>query len=93
MLTGGLGGIGLEVTSWLVKELGARHICLLGRSGPNEKAEERLEELRKVGAEIEVIQADVSQFEDLKRALLRFEGKLPPIRGVIHMAGVARLLI
>ena len=72
LLTGGLGGIGLEVTSWLVRERGARHICLLGRSAPSEKAQERLEALRKEGAEIEVIQGDVGERDDVSRALSLF---------------------
>src|SRR5262249_30740961 len=37
LITGGLGGLGIEVARWMVEQ-GARHIALVGRNGPGESA-------------------------------------------------------
>lgn len=44
LITGGLGGIGLEVAKWMV-DSGAKNVALVGRSAPNEKA---LDEIRRM---------------------------------------------
>jgi NAD(P)-dependent dehydrogenase (short-subunit alcohol dehydrogenase family) len=86
LVTGGLGGLGLEVARWLVRE-GARHVVLLGRSAPSEAVRSRLRELEASGATLQVEQGDVASPEDVARVL----GALPPqrpLRGVLHAAGV-----
>jgi len=86
LVTGGLGGLGLEVARWLAGE-GARHLLLMGRSAPSAEARRRLAELEAAGAQVETTQADVARPEDVARAL----GTIPaerPLRGVIHAAGV-----
>nr|VFJ48280.1 MAG: myxalamid-type polyketide synthase MxaB [Candidatus Kentron sp. FM] len=87
LITGGLRGLGLEVAHWMVEQ-GAKHIVLTGRSAPDETSNERLEALRKAGAEIVVAQSDVSDFEQSARVLADMDQSLPPLRGVIHSAGV-----
>src|SRR5262249_4427427 len=46
LITGGLGGLGLAVTRWLV-EHGARSLVLTGRRGPNAEAQAALAELHR----------------------------------------------
>ncbi|WP_437917387.1 SDR family NAD(P)-dependent oxidoreductase [Sorangium sp. So ce302] len=87
LITGGLGGLGLALGRWMV-ERGARHLVLVGRRGPDERAREAIGVMEAAGARVLVAQADVSRREDVERliAQLRLEG--PPLRGVVHAAGV-----
>jgi NADPH:quinone reductase-like Zn-dependent oxidoreductase/acyl carrier protein len=84
LITGGLGGLGLLVAHWLIGK-GVRHIVLLSRTIANWEPVQELEEL---GANIVVLQADVSQKEQLAEVLEQIEPSLPPLQGVIHAAGV-----
>nr|VFJ91614.1 MAG: myxalamid-type polyketide synthase MxaB [Candidatus Kentron sp. LFY] len=87
LITGGLGGLGLAVAGWMVGE-GARHLALVGRSAPSKTVQAQLEMLEKSGAEIVVAQADVSDIEQIARILADMEKSLPPLRGIIHSAGI-----
>ncbi|HYO54311.1 type I polyketide synthase [Archangium sp.] len=87
LVTGGLGGLGLEVARWLVTH-GARHLLLLGRRAPSAEAERTLAELRQAGAHVEPFQADVARPGDVERALARVDESMPPLRGVFHAAGL-----
>ncbi|WP_338866152.1 type I polyketide synthase [Myxococcus stipitatus] len=87
LITGGLGGLGLQVARWLVEQ-GARSLVLLGRGAPSVEAEGSLGELRGAGARVEVVRADVSVPEDVARALAVIDGGLPPLKGVMHAAGL-----
>ncbi|MEY3209837.1 MAG: hypothetical protein RIT28_318, partial [Pseudomonadota bacterium] len=83
LITGGLGGLGQRVAQWLFAQ-GARHIALLGRSGPTVEAVEAIEALRQGGAEVKVFAVDVADEVALGEVL----GQLPNLRGVVHAAGV-----
>ena len=87
LITGGLGGLGLRVARWMVKR-GARHLALVGRSAPSAEAQAAVGELERGGAQVRVITADVSQAAELARALTAIRSTMPPLRGVIHAAGV-----
>jgi NAD(P)-dependent dehydrogenase (short-subunit alcohol dehydrogenase family) len=87
LITGGLGGLGLQVAQWLAQQ-GARHIALMGRSGANSQAAEPLQALERCGARVVVLRGDVSRAEDVERALADIRRDMPPLRGVIHAAGV-----
>jgi myxalamid-type polyketide synthase MxaE and MxaD len=86
LLTGGLGGIGLEVARWMV-ERGARHLALVGRGSPNAMAQQKLEALRAAGAQVLVAQADVTQPQAVAEVLEQVRRTLPPLKGVLHLAG------
>ncbi|MFA6110723.1 MAG: thioester reductase domain-containing protein [Candidatus Latescibacterota bacterium] len=83
LVTGGLGGLGLQVAAWL-SDQGARHLVLLGRSAPNTEARAALAELTRAGVEVWVVQGDVAALLDLKAVV---PSGAPPLRGVVHAAG------
>jgi short-subunit dehydrogenase/acyl carrier protein len=89
MITGGLNGIGIELTKWFVKKNGVKHLILLGRSPPTTSVEELITELqRKFDANIQIIQADVSDEIKMKSILFHNEYlSLHPIKGIFHLAG------
>ncbi|MGI8509199.1 MAG: SDR family NAD(P)-dependent oxidoreductase [Gemmatimonadaceae bacterium] len=87
LITGGLGALGLAFARRLVDQ-GARHLALMGRRAATATAEEIIGDLRSRGAEITVIAADVSDAQQLSRALADLRAAGPPLRGVLHAAGV-----
>lgn len=87
LVTGGLGGLGLEVARWLA-ERGARHLVLVGRRAATETARQKLADIEALGVEVVVARADVSQAGEVKELLAGLSGRVPPLRGVVHAAGV-----
>ncbi|PCC69161.1 myxalamid-type polyketide synthase MxaE and MxaD [Nannocystis exedens] len=88
LLTGGLGGLGLEAARWLVQS-GARHLVLVGRSGVGSDVQvAAIAALAEAGAQVVVERADVADPAELARVLASMQLHLPPLAGVIHAAGV-----
>jgi acyl carrier protein len=87
LITGGLGGLGLTVAERLA-ERGARHLVLIGRREPGAEARARLAALTERGVNVQIKQCDVSVASELERLLAGISGRMPPIRGVVHSAGV-----
>lgn len=89
LITGGLGGFGLEVARHLA-ELGAGAIALLGRSAPSPETQQLLTDLREAlpGVRIETIPCDVSLAPDVSRTLGFIRAQMPPLRGIVHAAMV-----
>ncbi len=88
LITGGLGMIGLRSARWLVETQGVRHLVLTGRHGAKGEALEVLAALRRAGARVRVLKADVSRRTDVVRLLKAIDRHGPPLKGVIHCAGV-----
>jgi len=86
LVTGGLGGIGLELAERLAAR-GARRLVLLGRRAPDEKARTRLASLGEKGCRVAAESCDVADEAALARVLARI-GADAPLRGVFHSAGV-----
>ena len=80
LITGGRGGVGLALARWLVEQ-GARHLVLASRRAPDQEQLVLIDELVQAGAEVTNLEIDVSDADALASAL-------PPLRGVIHAAGV-----
>lgn len=87
LITGGLGGLGLSLAQWLVSR-GARHLALVGRSAPASAAQEAIGAMRAAGAEVLVLQADVSRRQEAAAMLADIDARLPPLAGIVHAAGV-----
>ncbi len=87
LITGGLGALGLQMAKWLVSR-GACNLLLVSRRPPSAAAAEKLRALKTSGAKIVIAQADVACAERLAAALSQASAGMPPLRGVIHAAGV-----
>jgi NAD(P)-dependent dehydrogenase (short-subunit alcohol dehydrogenase family)/acyl carrier protein len=88
LVTGGRGGFGLVTAEWLVRK-GARHLAVIGRSEttPSDAAA-ALVRLRQDGAAVHEFAVDVADANQVAELLHRMQREMPPLRGVIHCAGV-----
>nr|WP_020406515.1 type I polyketide synthase [Hahella ganghwensis] len=96
LITGGLGGLGLESARWVVQN-GARHIVLVGRTplpdreqwSSIKESQEHYDKIQKVlelernGARVDVVSMDIRHEDNLSQLFNQYV-----IRGVIHAAGV-----
>lgn len=102
LVTGGLGDVGLRVAAGMVRA-GARRLVLMGRHGLPAREQwqaadldpltaarvSAVRSLEAAGAAIHVIEADLGSAGDTERALRDYAAAAwPPIRGVVHAAGV-----
>jgi phthiocerol/phenolphthiocerol synthesis type-I polyketide synthase B len=102
LISGGLGALGLQVAAGLVAQ-GVRRLVLMGRHGLPPRASwssgvfdartaQRIAAVRALehaGAAVHVMQVDVADGSAVACALQAFAADAwPPIRGVIHAAGV-----
>ena len=86
LITGGLGGFGLVVAKWMVEQ-GARHLVLMGRRGIHTvEAQQAVELLRGLGAEVKGVAADVGDGEQVAKVLADIKESMPPLQGIIHAA-------
>lgn len=89
LITGGLAGLGLLTAEWLAAQ-GARNLVLLGRRAPGDAARETLDRIGALGVRVEVHQVDVADRAALAKVLASIAETMPPLRGVVHSAGVLR---
>jgi 6-methylsalicylic acid synthase len=100
LITGGLGELGLQVAHWLAGR-GARRIVLVSRrpfpararwdSEPGSAARQRIKRIRALetlGVTVRVVSLDIADADQAARHLTPDALGLPPIRGVVHAAGV-----
>lgn len=99
LVTGGLGGLGVETARWLVGR-GARRLLLLSRralpprkdwetaEGPMAARIRVVRELESAGAAVVVGAADAADGKALRQTIEAFEAVHPRIKGVFHLAGL-----
>lgn len=105
LITGGLGGLGLELAHFLARRVQAR-LVLVGRSALPPRAQwgqlldspDTSEKLRRQllaitrmeaqGTELWLVQADVTNVEQMQEAIKRTLSRFGALHGVIHAAGV-----
>jgi acyl transferase domain-containing protein/aryl carrier-like protein len=102
LITGGLGGLGLSVARWMT-ERGARRLVLAGRTDlpprrqwlslpADHSAKNRVDailDLERAGASVHAAAFDVTQTGEVQAYIEDFHAQgWPPIRGVIHAAGI-----
>ncbi|MCI0655821.1 MAG: SDR family NAD(P)-dependent oxidoreductase, partial [Acidobacteria bacterium] len=87
-VVGGLGGLGSAVARWMVEQ-GARHLLLSGRRGvATREAEQSVTALESKGARVQVAKVDITDRKEMEHLLAGIEGAMPPLKGVVHCAGV-----
>ncbi|MEV3961017.1 SDR family NAD(P)-dependent oxidoreductase [Nocardia sp. NPDC050193] len=87
IVTGGLGGLGVEIAGWLAGQ-GAGRIVLNGRSAPSESVATRISRLRSGGTEIDVVHGDIAEPGVADKLVAAATAGARPLAGVIHAATV-----
>ena len=87
LVTGGLGMLGRNTVKWLIGK-GAKHLLLTGRSASAEAAQELKADAEASGATLGVVAADLSYEKDVSRLMQTISTDFPPLRGVVHSAGI-----
>lgn len=88
LLTGGLGGLGRSVASWMV-ERGAQNLIFLSRSaGKGDMDKSFFAELRSMGCSVISVAGKAENMSDINRCVLKASR---PIKGILHLAMVLRV--
>ena len=89
IVTGGLGGFGLEVASWMIFK-GVKKIVLSSRSGVKTSFQKlAIQRFRDQEVEVIVSNNDCSSFEGAK-ALIEEAKTMGPVKGIFHLAMVLK---
>ncbi|MBP1818573.1 SDR family NAD(P)-dependent oxidoreductase [Mycobacterium sp. OAE908] len=87
LITGGLGAIGLHTASYLA-QLGAGDLVLTSRRAPDAEAQQAIEQItERYKCRVHVLSADVGDESEVVELLARIRAELPPLAGVVHLAG------
>ncbi|WP_339143245.1 SDR family NAD(P)-dependent oxidoreductase [Pseudoalteromonas galatheae] len=89
LVTGGQGGIGLEVVTWLFNQ-GAKQIFVSGRSPLNNRLNTIIKTAAQSGCTINYIQADISQYNDVIELINKITATATPLKGIFHAAGLLK---
>ncbi|RDH80502.1 SDR family NAD(P)-dependent oxidoreductase [Mycolicibacterium moriokaense] len=88
LITGGLGAIGLHTAAHLA-HLGAGDIVLTSRRPPDAHAQQVIDDItERHRCRIHTFAADVGDETEVATLLERIRAELPPLAGVVHLAGV-----
>ncbi len=87
LITGGLGSLGRAVARSLVAA-GAAHLVLVGRRAADEANAAFLAELRAGRVDVHLRAVDVTQAQEVSALFAEIAAALPPLRGIVHAAGV-----
>ena len=88
LITGGLGAIGLHTAAHLA-QLGAGDIVLTSRREPSAETQQLIDDITERNkCRVHVFTADVGDEADVEKLLGRIRSELPPLSGVVHLAGV-----
>lgn len=85
LITGGTGGLGLKLAAWLATGKEIDVVLVSRRPFPIEKLPA---ELAQTDGRIKILQADVTQLDQLAAVFDEIRKSLPPLRGIFHLAGV-----
>ncbi|UJR06588.1 hypothetical protein I4U23_010872 [Adineta vaga] len=99
LISGGFGGLGLTMSRWMIEKRGVKHIALMSRrtlieleqpSNPQYNDWLRLKQtINKYHAQVDVVQVDVTNFQQVYNLIEKFNQTSYPVRGIIHSAVVS----
>ncbi|NOY17304.1 MAG: SDR family NAD(P)-dependent oxidoreductase [Gammaproteobacteria bacterium] len=93
LVTGGQGGVGLEIARFIASNVKSR-LVLLNRSPLDEvRHPDRVAGVRaleSMGAEVMAVSADVSDFEAMSQLVEEIKRRWGPVNGVVHSAGILK---
>ncbi|CAF4121011.1 unnamed protein product, partial [Adineta steineri] len=99
LISGGFGGLGLTMSRWMIEKRGVKRIILMSRrtlatleqsSNPQYDDWLRLKQIiNEYQAHVDVVQVDVTNFDQVHDLIEKLNQTSHPVRGIIHSAVVA----
>jgi polyketide synthase PksJ len=89
LVTGGLGGVGLELAEAIAERTPGAHLLLVGRTAPADRQAAAIARLHARHTQVHVRTADVTDLDALHRIVAEIEAVAGPLCGVVHAAGIA----
>ncbi len=86
LITGGTGDLGIAVAKYLAAKKPI-NLALLSRNAKG-KGAEAVKEIEKLGAHVELINSDISDYKVVKETIAALREKYGHIQGVFHCAGI-----
>jgi acyl transferase domain-containing protein/NADPH:quinone reductase-like Zn-dependent oxidoreductase/acyl carrier protein len=87
LISGGMGGLGMEMARWMA-DRGAGTLVLLGRREITASIRQQIRDIEAIGSTVVARSADVTDEQQVREVLDLTAQGLPPLRGVIHAAAV-----
>ena len=87
LIAGGLGMLGVSTARWLIGK-GAKHIVLTGRNATADRVEALFSADERAAAALHAVSTDISREDEVGRLFRMIGSKLPPLKGVVHSAGI-----
>ncbi|MEJ2416447.1 MAG: SDR family NAD(P)-dependent oxidoreductase, partial [Exilibacterium sp.] len=90
LISGGAGGLGIEITEEIVKSINNPKIILTGRTPENETIRFKIEQLKCSNAHVEYQKVDVADTNKVNQLIDDIKQRFGTLNGVIHSAGIVR---
>ncbi|MBN1646475.1 MAG: amino acid adenylation domain-containing protein [Spirochaetales bacterium] len=88
IITGGFSGLGLYFAESLSRR-GVKSLILISRSGASTKeAQEAVQRMKENGTKVHELRVDISDNDLLEKSFSKLDGKILPVKGLIHCAVV-----
>jgi len=87
LITGGTKGLGLLFAEYLADK-GAGHLILISRGETSDDNLKKIEAIKKSGTEVNVVKADVTKKEELKKVIDDINSSGHALKGIIQSAGL-----
>jgi polyketide synthase 5 len=87
LITGGLGGLGVFLAEKMAAA-GCGRIVMCSRSQPTPEAQQTIERIRAIGADVMVECGDIAEAGTVQRLVAAATATGLPVRGVLHLAAV-----
>ncbi len=87
LVTGGLGGLGTEISRQLAKD-GNRVIASYYRNGDHKSAQKWLEAQKKIGLDIEIIYCDVKDYDSCESMVTQIQERFGRVDLLVNNAGI-----
>ncbi len=87
VLTGALGGLGLQTAQYLAGNTEIAHLMLWSRRQPSGEVQKIIDSIIQSGKKVTVLQVDVTSEAAVKAAIAKIPAEYP-LKGVIHIAGL-----
>ncbi len=87
-LVTGFKGLGFHFIEWMIKQ-GARSFALVSRTGEaSDEVSAKIEKYTAQGCTFSIFCADTGNYDELKTVIDLIDNSMPPLKGVVHAAGV-----